>query len=37
MEDLIEEFLGEIQDEQDVGEIPPIVRTPTAASRPTAG
>jgi CBS domain containing-hemolysin-like protein len=26
MEDLLEEFLGEIQDEQDVGEIPPIVR-----------
>ena len=28
MEDLLEEFLGEIQDEQDVGEIPPIVRDP---------
>ncbi len=28
MEDLLEEFLGEIQDEQDVGEIPPIVRMP---------
>ena len=27
MEDLLEEFLGEIQDEQDVGEIPPIVRS----------
>ena len=27
MEDLIEEFMGEIQDEQDVGEIPPIVRS----------
>ncbi len=26
LEDLIEEFVGEIQDEQDVGEIPPIVR-----------
>jgi CBS domain containing-hemolysin-like protein len=25
LEDLIEEFVGEIQDEQDVGEIPPIV------------
>jgi CBS domain containing-hemolysin-like protein len=28
MEDLLEEFLGEIQDEQDVGEIPPIVKNP---------
>jgi CBS domain containing-hemolysin-like protein len=28
MEDLLEEFVGEIQDEQDVGEIPPIVRSP---------
>jgi CBS domain containing-hemolysin-like protein len=27
MEDLIEEFVGEIQDEQDVGEIPPIVKS----------
>jgi CBS domain containing-hemolysin-like protein len=27
MEDLLEEFVGEIQDEQDVGEVPPIVRT----------
>lgn len=27
MEDLLEEFVGEIQDEQDVGEIPPMVRT----------
>ncbi len=26
MEDLLEEFVGEIQDEQDVGEVPPIVR-----------
>jgi putative hemolysin len=26
MEDLLEEFVGEIQDEQDVGEIPPLVR-----------
>jgi CBS domain containing-hemolysin-like protein len=26
LEDLIEEVLGEIQDEQDVGEVPPIVR-----------
>jgi CBS domain containing-hemolysin-like protein len=26
MEDLLEEFVGEIQDEQDIGEIPPIVR-----------
>lgn len=26
LEDLLEEFVGEIQDEQDVGEIPPIVR-----------
>ncbi len=25
LEDLIEEFVGEIQDEQDIGEIPPIV------------
>jgi CBS domain containing-hemolysin-like protein len=25
LEDLIEEFVGEIQDEQDVGEIPPVV------------
>jgi magnesium and cobalt transporter len=25
LEDLLEEFVGEIQDEQDVGEIPPIV------------
>jgi CBS domain containing-hemolysin-like protein len=28
MEDLLEEFVGEIQDEQDIGEIPPISRTP---------
>src|SRR5262249_43942873 len=28
MEDLLEEFVGEIQDEQDVGEVPPILRTP---------
>jgi CBS domain containing-hemolysin-like protein len=28
MEDLLEEFLGEIQDEQDIGEVPPIVRSP---------
>jgi CBS domain containing-hemolysin-like protein len=28
MEDLLEEFVGEIQDEQDVGEVPPIVRSP---------
>jgi CBS domain containing-hemolysin-like protein len=27
MEDLIEEFVGEIQDEQDIGEVPPIVRS----------
>jgi CBS domain containing-hemolysin-like protein len=27
MEDLIEEFVGEIQDEQDIGEIPPIVKS----------
>jgi putative hemolysin len=27
MEDLLEEFLGEIQDEQDIGEIPPLVRS----------
>ncbi len=27
MEDLLEEFVGEIQDEQDVGEIPPLVRS----------
>jgi CBS domain containing-hemolysin-like protein len=27
MEDLLEEFVGEIQDEQDIGEIPPVVRT----------
>jgi CBS domain containing-hemolysin-like protein len=26
LEDLLEEFVGEIQDEQDVGEVPPIVR-----------
>jgi CBS domain containing-hemolysin-like protein len=26
LEDLLEEFVGEIQDEQDVGEIQPIVR-----------
>jgi CBS domain containing-hemolysin-like protein len=26
MEDLLEEFVGEIQDEQDVGEVPPLVR-----------
>ena len=26
LEDLLEEFVGEIQDEQDAGEIPPIVR-----------
>ena len=26
LEDLVEEVLGEIQDEQDAGEIPPIVR-----------
>jgi CBS domain containing-hemolysin-like protein len=28
MEDLLEEFVGEIQDEQDVGEVPPLVQTP---------
>lgn len=28
MEDLIEEFVGEIQDEQDVGEVPPLVQGP---------
>jgi CBS domain containing-hemolysin-like protein len=27
MEDLLEEFVGEIQDEQDIGEIPPLVRS----------
>ncbi|HEY0714238.1 MAG TPA: hemolysin family protein, partial [Polyangia bacterium] len=27
MEDLLEEFLGEIQDEQDIGEVPPVVRS----------
>jgi CBS domain containing-hemolysin-like protein len=27
MEDLLEEFVGEIQDEQDIGEIPPVVRS----------
>jgi CBS domain containing-hemolysin-like protein len=26
LEDLLEEFVGEIQDEQDVGEVPPIVK-----------
>jgi CBS domain containing-hemolysin-like protein len=28
LEDLLEEFVGEIQDEQDAGEVPPIVRKP---------
>lgn len=28
LEDLLEEVVGEIQDEQDVGEVPPIVRLP---------
>ena len=28
LEDLVEEVLGEIQDEQDAGEIPPIIRNP---------
>jgi len=28
MEDLLEEFVGEIQDEQDVGEVPPLVLSP---------
>lgn len=28
LEDLLEEFVGEILDEQDVGEVPPIVRAP---------
>lgn len=28
MEDLLEEFVGEIQDEQDVGEVPPLVQSP---------
>jgi CBS domain containing-hemolysin-like protein len=28
MEDLLEEFVGEIQDEQDVGELPPLVQSP---------
>ena len=36
LEDLLEEVVGEIQDEQDAEEIPPSCATPTAASRSTA-